>query len=194
MEASKRKRILDLIWPPDLPTRMGVWVVLDGARDERIYAAVDGCFQEKCCLYAGDLPWQLQMTAPYLVQLDRQDRFTDYLLNNGWGNGWGIFFRSETSMKNVRRHLRGLIRVRDQRGRRLIFRYWDPRVLRAYLPTCFPEELATVFGPVESFILEGEEEDTVTRFTLEGRKLLEQTDELGEAGARATELSSGLGL
>jgi hypothetical protein len=32
----------------------------------------------------------------------------------------------------------------------LLFRYYDPRVLRVYLPSCRPSELETVFGPVVS--------------------------------------------
>lgn len=194
MDAQQRRRILDLIWPEDLPRWMGVWAILDGARDERIYGAVDATYLEKCCLYAGDLPWQLQMTAPYLVKLERDDRFVEYLLNNGWGNSWGIFLRSETSMKNVRRHLRGLIRVRDQRGRRLIFRFWDPRVLRAYLPTCFPDELATVFGPIDTLVLEGEDPGTVLRCTFEARKLVELSDSVSATPLSAGESGSGLRL
>src|SRR2546430_9757461 len=60
--------------------------------------------------------------SPYLVQLDREDRFTHYAIEQGWGNAWGIFLRTETSMKALRRHLRGLLRVRDESGRGLIFR------------------------------------------------------------------------
>jgi len=45
--------------------------------------------------------------------------------------------------------------VKDERGNRLVFRYYDPRVLRVYLPTCSPSELRTVFGPIECFWAEG---------------------------------------
>jgi hypothetical protein len=76
------------------------------------------------------------------------------VIDNGWGNSWGVFLRTETSIRELRRHLRGFLRVRDEAGRRMIFRYYDPRVLRAYLPTCWPEELETVFGPVESYLME----------------------------------------
>jgi hypothetical protein len=39
----------------------------------------------------------------------------------------------------------------------MLFRYYDPRVLRSYLPTCTPEELAQVFGPIHSFVMESAE-------------------------------------
>jgi len=46
----------------------------------------------------------------------------------------------------------------------LIFRYYDPRVLRAYLPTCSPAELNTFFGPVTAFITEGENPGEILEF------------------------------
>jgi hypothetical protein len=154
MHDAIRQKILSTLWPASLTSRTEVLTILDAARDDRIFGAVDACRLEKQCLYSGDLPWQLQMAAPYLVKLERQDKFTRYVIDNGWGNSWGVFLRTETSIRELRRHLRGFLRVRDEAGRRMIFRYYDPRVLRAYLPTCWPEELETVFGPVESYLME----------------------------------------
>ncbi len=157
-------RVLDALWPPDLPARMAVFAIVDGARDERIYAAVRGTFLPKDCLYSGDLPRQLQIAAPYLVQLEREDRFTRFLINTGWGHSWATFLRTETGIKLLRRHLREFLRVRDEAGSRLIFRYYDPRVLREYLPTCWPAELDTFFGPISAFIAEGESPGEILEF------------------------------
>jgi hypothetical protein len=171
MANPNRDRIIEALWPEGMSSRVDVWMILDGARDEKIFSAVDRTYQDKCCLYAGDLPWQLQMAAPYLVQLDKEDRFTRYFLDHGWGNSWGVFFRSETSLKNLRHHLRGFLRVRDEAGRALVFRYYDPRVLRVYLPTCKRDELRTVFGPIDSFLVEDENPDTLLEFTFDGKAL-----------------------
>lgn len=168
---SRAPDLMNLLWPAGQPTSMNVWAILDGARDDRIYPAVIGCYLENCCLYSGDLAPELQMTAPYLVKLDNEDRFTRYLLNQGWGNSWGVFFRSDTSMPQLRRHLRQFFRVKDERGRRLIFRYYDPRVLRVYLPTCLPDELRTFFGPIRSYMLETPEADALLEFRFDGKQL-----------------------
>ena len=157
-------RVLDALWPPGLPARTAVFSIIDGARDDRIYDAVDATFLPKDCLYSGDLPRQLQRTAPYLVQLERDDRFTRYLIDTGWGSSWATFLRTETGIKQLRRHLREFLRVRDESGRRLIFRYYDPRVLRVYLPTCWPAELDTFFGPISAFITEGEDPGEILEF------------------------------
>jgi len=60
--------------------------------------------------------------------------------------------------------LREFLRVRDESGKRLIFRYYDPRVLRVYLPTCWPAELDTFFGPISAFITEGEDPGEILEF------------------------------
>lgn len=171
MQDATLVRVLDALWPPGLPARMAVFAIVDGARDERIHAAVVGTMLFKDCLYSGDLPWQLQMSAPYLIQLERDDRFTRYLVETGWGSSWATFLRTEASIKQLRRHLREFLRVRDEAGKRLIFRYYDPRVLRIYLPTCWPAELDTFFGPVTAFITEGEDQGEILEFRNERGKL-----------------------
>jgi hypothetical protein len=111
------------------------------------------------------------MTAPYLIQLEREDRFSRFLIETGWGRSWATFVRTETGIKQLRRHLREFLRVCDESGRRLIFRYYDPRVLRVYLPTCRPAELDTFFGPVSAFITEGEYPGEILEFRNEHGKL-----------------------
>ena len=54
--------------------------------------------------------------------------------------------------------------VYDEKGTPLYFRFYDPRVLRIYLPTCNESELQTVFGPVNHFYVEGKEEKLLIEF------------------------------
>ncbi|MDX2152275.1 MAG: DUF4123 domain-containing protein [Bryobacteraceae bacterium] len=163
--------VRDLLWPPDLPSRMNVYAIVDGARSPKVFEAVLRTYQEKCCLFAGDLPWQLEQAAPHLVQLDPEEAFTRVVLQQGWGNSWGVFFRSETSFTRLRKHLRRFLRVRDERGKWMLFRYYDPRVLRVYLPTCNAAELETVFGPIDCFITEDSDASRALEFRFEKGKL-----------------------
>ncbi len=64
--------------------------------------------------------------------------------------------------------------VYDEEGKPLYFRYYDPRVLRAYLPTCNESELQTVFGPVNHYYAEGKEQNQLIEFgCTENSKLIE---------------------
>jgi len=164
MDQALLPQVFEALWFKDLSRAYRVWAVLDGARDKRIYSAVVGCYTDNCCLYSGDLPSDLRFAAPYLVSLDPEDRTTRYLLKHAWGNSWGIFLRSTSSMETLRRHLKGMLIVKDPKGRRMLFRYYDPRVLRVYLPTCWPAELEQVFGPVKAYLVEGGESGTVIQY------------------------------
>jgi hypothetical protein len=173
--------ILDHLWPPGFRRWMKVCVVLDGARDPRIFRAVDGTALDKSCLYAGRLPFAIREVAPHLVVLERDDKFTRFLLEEGWGKSWGIFFRSEEPLPNLRRHFRTFLTVKDESGRKLIFRWYDPRVMRVYLPTCLPDELRTVFGPVDHYFMESPVSNSLLDFQVEGGKLKESPRNLLQA-------------
>ncbi len=52
---------------------------------------------------------------------------------------------------------------RSEQKAPLVFRYYDPRVLRVYLPTCSPAEFARFFGPISAGELAGLSDDDVRR-------------------------------
>ena len=66
---------------------------------------------------------------------------------------------SPAGLRELGRHFQAFIMVYDPQGKPLYFRYYDPRVFRIYLPTCNESELKTVFGPVNSFYVEGEDRE-----------------------------------
>ncbi len=141
------------------------YVILDAARDDGIYQKIANFDTEDLCLYRGDKAIELATVAPYLINLKRDDSFTKWLFVNGWGKSWGIFLRSSASFKELHRHFRKFLMVYDEEGTPLYFRFYDPRVLRVYLPTCNESELQTVFGPVTQFYVEGKEENQLIEFS-----------------------------
>jgi hypothetical protein len=157
-------------WPRG--ERRDVWMIVDAARSSRIYPLLLECHLEYKCLYSGAIAPEVKLAAPYLIQLEHQDRDTRRFLTSGWGNSWGIILKCDTNIERLRRHLRTLLQVRNPKGKRLLFRYYDPRVLRLYLPSCLLTELRRVFGPVERFWTEDETEQTLLEFGFNGAKLL----------------------
>ena len=170
-------RIEEILWPNG--PQQNVWMIVDGARSIEIFRMLIQCHLEYACLYGGPLSPELEIAAPYLIQLDHGYRDTHRLIQQAWGNSWGIFLRSETSLKKLRRHLREFLIVRDERGNRLLFRYYDPRVLRVFLPTCSARELRTFFGPIETFWTEKENPEKALGFDLRDGALNERTFLLG---------------
>jgi len=175
-------RIEEILWH-DCPSR-DIWMIVDGARTVEVFRMLLECHLEYSCLYSGSLTPELEMAAPYLVQLERDYRDTHRLIRQAWGNSWGVFLRSETSLKKLRRHLREFLVVRDTKGTRMVFRYYDPRVLRVYLPTCEAGELRTVYGPIECFWTEAAAPGKMLEFRVRSGKLEQQS--LSIAGASAS--------
>ena len=172
MTGEQRERMVQALWPAGA-AGPGVWAVLDCARDPRIYGALVESRLEFRCLYSGRLPAELERVAPQLVELLPGHRLVDRLLDEGWGRSWGLFVKIDDASA-LRHHLRKFLKVRDEDGRSLIFRYYDPRVMRTYLPSCRPDELATMFGPVAAFLAEDVRGQALLEFSRQGGRLVEQ--------------------
>jgi hypothetical protein len=155
-------------------------MIVDCARDQkRIFRFLLSCHLEQSCLYSGPIPPALEMATPYLLQLEHENEETRQLIELSWGNSWGVLLRSPTTIRNLRKHLRKFLVVLDPKGRRMLFRYYDPRILRAYLPTCSSEELLSVFGPIEFFWTEDwENRDQMLEFKNDGGRLVRRTQSL----------------
>jgi hypothetical protein len=188
---SHLQAIEQLLWPKGFSR--DAWMIVDCARDQKtIFRFLLDCHLEYRCLYSGPLAPVLEMAAPYLIQLDFESQETRRLLELSWGNSWGILLRSGTNMTKLRRHLREFLMVRDQAGRRMAFRYYDPRVLRVYLPTCNSAELRTVFGPIEHFWTEdGEDREQILEFRFEKNRLVRERVPLGVGARRRVERPGG---
>ncbi len=181
------RQLEECLWPTGFAR--DVWMIVDSARDRKIFGLLLECFYSTMSsLFATPLPPQLESVAPYLVPLDHDDRRTQKFLANAWGNNWGVFLRCDTSQERLRCHLRSFVSVRDPAGGRMLFRYYDPRILRTYLPTCTKGELEYVFGPIECFWTESTNRDHLLKFVLERGKLVQDTISLAAGVLRAADL------
>jgi hypothetical protein len=163
---------------------VNVFAVLDGASVPGLLEKLYTLSPNFCCLYRGELAPDMAEVAPYLVRLEPGLEFTSWVIGQGWGNHWGIFATGEADLQMMRRHFRSFLIVYDESGRPLRFRYYDPRVLRAYLPTCNAEELATIFGPVTGYLLEDAEPNIALRFRMAAGSVREKKISLDRNGAR----------
>lgn len=164
MPYANPEKIMNILWSFSQDDNTCLYAILDGARNSGIFPAVlrSGCEFE--CLYRGELDPELAGAAPYLVKLERNQPFAGWLVNQGWGDSWGIYVHSAAPFRDLKRHLRKFLMVYDADAKPMYFRYYDPRVFRTYLPTCNDEELATVFGPIKSYLLEDKNPNTLLHF------------------------------
>jgi hypothetical protein len=147
-----------------------VFTVLDGASVEQLPQLLWKHKPENICLYRGEQEPDMAAVAPYLVELKYDHPFTKLVCEKGWGNHWGIFVLTpiEVNIRDLRGHFRRFLMVYDPDGKLIYFRYYDPRVLRTYLPTCNSEDIKIIFGPIGSYITEDEDSSNLLRFTPDG--------------------------
>jgi hypothetical protein len=93
-----------------------------------------------------------------VVRWQPRTDFAEWLLQNGWGQSWGVFLtlRVQTPLEQLRRHFQSLLLAQvENEPHHYYFRFYDPRVLRVFLETCTLEQAQQFFGPVRSFLCEG---------------------------------------
>lgn len=131
-----------------------LFALIDAARDDRILGLLQESGDEHACLYEAPASMELAEVAPYLVCLPPRSAFLDLMVREGWGRRWGVFLTSHQSMAAVRKHFRHFLTVESE-GEEYLFRFYDPGILRVFLPVCNAEEISQFFGPVETFFVEG---------------------------------------
>lgn len=141
------------------------YALLDAARDPHVLGLLiveDLRYQS---LYEGPQGEELADFAPYLVEIPADAPLLDVLVRDGWGRSWGLYLTSTASFAEVRKHFRRFLLAQTPDGEEALFRFYDPRVLRVFLPQCNAEEARAFFGPVTCFLTEDETPSTVLRFT-----------------------------
>lgn len=139
------------------PDGLHAYAVLDGASVPDLPLRLWEHEPEHVCLYRGELEPDLAETAPYLVRLEPASPFTRWVLVEGWGEHWGIFVRAGVDLQKLRNRFRRFLIVRSEEGAPLYFAFYDPRVLRIFLPTCDAGQLEEMFEDLSEYLAEAED-------------------------------------
>ncbi|MFN0032712.1 MAG: DUF4123 domain-containing protein [Flavobacteriales bacterium] len=146
-------------------------ILIDGARTESNLIPLLSVNPNNASLYKGRSEEALSDFAPYLFTLEPKTDFSKFYFEKGWGDAWGILVQSNSTFDDLYKHFRKFLIVKTEEGKELYFRFYDPRVLRIFLPTCDKQQLIEFFGPVKQYILEDEDAQFAIRFWLENGEL-----------------------
>jgi hypothetical protein len=158
-----------------------LYALLDAARDPLVLARLHTSEVQFQSLYEGEKGAAMAAFGPFLVRLPAGDRFLNTLLAEGWGKSWGVFLTGGASFEALRDHFRGFLTIELPGRKKAYFRFYDPRVLRAFLPTCTPPEARAFFGPVVAYWMEAASPEALLRFTLTGDRLVQHRHRLATA-------------
>jgi pSer/pThr/pTyr-binding forkhead associated (FHA) protein len=132
-----------------------LYALLDGARDERILELCHESVEEYQSLYDGVAGEAMSDVAPRLVRLPAGSRLLEALVLEGWGKRWGVYAVCPLPFKEVRRHFRRLLMVQEEEtAERMYFRFYDPRVLAAFLDCATAPQADAVFGEITAYVVE----------------------------------------
>jgi hypothetical protein len=141
-----------------------LYALLDAARDPKVFDLLSYSEEEYRSLYAGAEGEELADWAPYLVKLSPGGPFLEKLVQRGWGQSWGVYLTCDKDFAEVRKHFRRFLKAHLEGKGTIYFRFYDPRVLRFFLPTCTEEQTTELFGPVQSYLIESKDPRTMLQF------------------------------
>lgn len=154
-----------------------LYAILDLAADAALNAHVQRLEPDgAACLFEGRLDPRVKAVSPHVVELAPADPLSKLWRGQGWGRSWGVLVSSTASLPAVRRRLRHftLARLPDGTGP-VLFRFWDPRVFRVYLPLVEPHELGGWFTDIDRWIVETEDGAGSLRYGLDRGRLVVET-------------------
>jgi hypothetical protein len=155
--------------------REPLYALMDAARDERALNLLHDSGEHYQSLYEGQQGRELDNWAPHLVALPHNSQLLLWLLKEGWGQNWGVYFTCNQAFLEIRKHFRHFLLVQTEGGEQLYFRFYDPRVLRSFLPACTIEEAEEFLGPVSRYLLEGEHPSELLQLPMDYTRIAQRT-------------------
>lgn len=129
-----------------------LWAVLDACDSPDVPEKVEELGASKAVsLYRGKGETDFWAIAPYLARVDEE--LLTWIKETLWAEPWGIFAEATSDLEKLRTHFRKFLTVEDPGGKKMYFRFYDPRVLRTFLKSADGTELREFFGPIERMLV-----------------------------------------
>ena len=147
------------------------YFLFDAAKADENLSIAQELNPDHKCLYLVKPYDELLTVGPYLFSIKEKTAFWELYLSEGWSQSWGFLLFSNSPFEHVFTHFRKFLMIKTEDDQQLYFRFYDPRVLRIFLPTCDEKQLKEFFGPIEQFICEDEDPEFALVFSFEKNSL-----------------------
>ena len=145
-----------------------LFAIIDAARSPLVRPLLDKAGSPFECLFTlDDMPADVKAYAPYVAELRPQSRLLELLTHHGWNEHWCSYAVSASSLEQMRVHLKKFLVVKLDDDREVFFRFFDPRVMRVFIPACAQEEAERFFGDITAFFC-SDAEGACMEFALDG--------------------------
>jgi hypothetical protein len=124
-------------------------------------------------LYVGMEEEAIADVGPFLIDIYKNIDAQNWIIDNTDTSISGIFLKTNAEYDDILDHLQSLILVEDEEGNEMYFRFYDPRVLIKFLPTCNASQLKQFFGPVSEFyVFEDGSKGAIKYLLLNGKLMI----------------------
>jgi hypothetical protein len=147
------------------------YIILDGAKMMSHLSEAIELNPTHRSLYLTEANDPLQQVAPLLFSYHHGNPFSHWCEKNGRGESWGTVFSSYKSFDYVYKHFRQHLFITTADNEKLYFRFYDPRVMRTFLPVCTKQQLLKFFGPIHDISCEDADSAYQLKFFLRNHEL-----------------------
>lgn len=128
----------------------GLFAILDATGFDSLAATLRHSDLEYESLFSGEDAVLLEEEAPFIVALEREKSASwKPILRYAQHRNAGIIVASKEDLGKVRRHWKKWLSVTlPDQEKPVLFRFYDPRILFAFVTTLAPTDAAAFFGPI----------------------------------------------
>lgn len=152
----------------DLIKNNNMYGLVDAAGGDKARSFLGRVNANAQCLYDGESAEVMKDHAPYLVDFRTHPVFLDDFVASCWGNSIGYLVMSDFEMRDLKKHFRKFVYVGLPDGKMAFFRFYDPRVLRAFLLGGSTEHFRQFFSGLTGIAFEAENRRDMNIYWPEG--------------------------
>ena len=134
-----------------------LYALVDAARSDQVLPRLASGQSDYQSLFVGTEKEPLFSAGPFLVSPGGDRALLKWLATEAWGESMVLFITSQAPCDQLLHHLQSLLKAITEENDERFFRYYDPRVLRNYLPNCDSDSGWRFMGPVARLMVEAEE-------------------------------------
>lgn len=158
------KTVATVLWEHALNDNCNLFGFVDSGWNEDALRYLLTCNATYKSLFHGTVDVKSFGKSGFIVECKKDDSLFHWMTTEAWGKSCCVFFTSRSLLDNLLKHFQKFNRVYLEDDEVVFFRYYDPRVLRVYLPTCNRKEVETFFGEVITFFAESENPEFIFEF------------------------------
>jgi len=130
-------------------------------------------------LYRGEMGEALDKNAPYLFEVEQGGVFEKWIKSPDPVERRVTWLQSDATLDELRQHLRRFLRMKNEEGGMIYFRFYDPLVLNVVLPHLTEPQRREFFNKISYIEIEDKKiEERIKYYLTEEYELVIEKEEL----------------